>query len=98
MSGSVSAGRVLQVDSCFGGMAIYKYEQFNACEYGYRHHKAPYMLDCEHVIFNECLIEKFQAKIYTNPNMKLWYGHTSLNDIKSVSKVMGSVSHWVRNG
>lgn len=98
MSGSVSAGRVLQVDSCFGGMAIYKYNQFNACEYGYRHQEPPFLLDCEHVIFNKCIAEKFKARIFTNPNMKLWYGHTSFNDIKSVSKVVGSVSNWVRNG
>ena len=98
LSGSSTTGMILQVESCFGGLAIYKFDQFHGCEYGYRHKESPYMLDCEHVIFNKCLKERFNATVFTNPAMKLWYGHTSLRDIKSVSKTLGSVSHWISAG
>eukprot|EP01035_Chromulina_nebulosa_P017041 gene17041-22550_t len=42
--------------------------------YWYRHNEPPYIQDCEHVIFNECIRKKNNASIYTNPKMKLWYG------------------------
>ena len=71
----------MQVDSCFGGLAIYDFEKTKPCKYSYRHIDPPYMLDCEHVIFHECLMKENGAKIFFNPNMKLWYGHTSLSHV-----------------
>ena len=64
-----------RVRSCFGGLAIYNYDAFRDCQYEYRHSVPPYMLDCEHVLLHQCMIEKHQANIFTNTAMKLWYGH-----------------------
>ena len=71
----------MQVDSCFGGLAIYDYEKTKPCKYAYRHPEPPHMLDCEHVLFHDCLMKQNGANIFFNPNMKLWYGHTSLSNI-----------------
>ena len=80
-----------RVRSCFGGLAIYKYDAFRDCQYEYRHSVPPYMLDCEHVLLHQCMIDKHQANIFTNTDMKLWYGHglggggISYEKIKKVS-------------
>eukprot|EP00596_Hydrurales_sp_CCMP1899_P010462 CAMPEP_0119045718 /NCGR_PEP_ID=MMETSP1177-20130426/42157_1 /TAXON_ID=2985 /ORGANISM="Ochromonas sp, Strain CCMP1899" /LENGTH=318 /DNA_ID=CAMNT_0007017991 /DNA_START=344 /DNA_END=1301 /DNA_ORIENTATION=+ len=71
-------GQVLKVQSCFGGLAIYRFEALAGCFYSYRHEEKPYMLDCEHVLFHKCMIEKHKARIFSNSNMKLWYGHSPL--------------------
>lgn len=39
------------------------------CEYSHRYPNPPYLLDCEHVIFHQCVREKNHADIYTNPKM-----------------------------
>jgi len=39
------------------------------CEYAYRYPEPPYMLDCEHVLFSKCSMEKNAARIVTNMNM-----------------------------
>lgn len=60
----------LTVNSCFGGLAIYKAKAIQGCRYGYRESNPPYMLDCEHVFFNQCLRDKNpQEKIMSNPYM-----------------------------
>jgi len=73
---SSSSPSLIRVDSCFGGLAIYKYEMFEECSYDYRHHEPPYMQDCEHVLLHECMRKKHNARIYSNMNMRLWYGHS----------------------
>ena len=40
-----------------------------SCTYDYRHDSLNYLLDCEHVLLHKCLIEKNNAKIYSNPAM-----------------------------
>ena len=83
---------LVKLDSCFGGLAIYKYEfttiqlhhstdnscsliayyrshAIDQCEYHYRYSDPPHMLDCEHVIFNKCAMQKNAARIVTNMNM-----------------------------
>lgn len=69
---------LMKVDSCFGGMTIYRYDIMEGCSYTHRHPDPPYMLDCEHVLFHQCITEKHNARIVANLNMKLWYGHTTL--------------------
>jgi len=81
----------IQVKSCFGGLAIYRYEKMKHCRYSYRHEAPPYMLDCEHVLFHECITKNGQAKILSNFNMKLWYGHSQLSSL-SFKKVWSSIS------
>ena len=76
LSSSSSSSSLIKVDSCFGGLAIYKYDMFDSCSYDYRHHDPPYMQDCEHVLLHECMSSKHHAKIYSNLNMRLWYGHS----------------------
>eukprot|EP01034_Spumella_vulgaris_P031137 gene31137-38480_t len=73
--------RPIQVDSCFGGLAIYKTSILPGCEYNHRYPYFPFMLDCEHVLFNECVMRLHKARIMSNPNLKLWYGHTSVDSI-----------------
>lgn len=58
-----------RVDSCFGGMAIYKTKSVQGCSYNHRYSSPPYMLDCEHVIFHQCLRESNHARILSNPHM-----------------------------
>jgi len=81
----------LEVKSCFGGLAIYKYDKMKHCRYTYRHAEPPYMLDCEHVLLHECISSGGNAKIFSNFNMKLWYGHSAISTL-SLKKVLGSIS------
>ena len=60
---------ILPVQSCFGGLAVYKSAAIEDCKYGYRYDEPPFMLDCEHVIFHKCLNEKHKARILSNPYM-----------------------------
>ena len=69
---------VIRVHSCFGGLAIYRFDALYDCQYAYRHNEAPFMLDCEHVLLHKCMIKKHHAKIYANSKMKLWYGHNPI--------------------
>ena len=73
---TVLPSNLVVVDSCFAGLAIYKRKIIHNCEYDYRHKEPPNMLDCEHVLFHECMRVKNKAIITTNPKMKLWYGHS----------------------
>lgn len=73
---TVLPSNLVVVDSCFAGLAIYKRKIIHNCEYDYRHKDPPNMLDCEHVLFHECMRVKNKAIITTNPKMKLWYGHS----------------------
>ena len=73
-SGASSRGFV-RVKSCFGGLAIYRTAAMDGCEYEYREPRPPHMLDCEHVLLHQCMIDKHQANIFTNADMRLWYGH-----------------------
>ena len=83
-----------EVESCFGGLAIYRHAQFTGCRYGHRHTSPPHMLDCEHVIFNKCLRDRYGARIYTNPRMRLWYGHSGFFDVKLVASTLFNVQKW----
>ena len=66
---STGKGKMLKVQSCFGGLAIYKYDVMKGCKYGYRYDQPPYMLDCEHVLLHKCMTEKNQARIFSNSKM-----------------------------
>ena len=66
---STGKGKMLKVQSCFGGLAIYKYDVMKGCKYGYRYDHPPYMLDCEHVLLHKCMTEKNQARIFSNSKM-----------------------------
>lgn len=63
--------RPFEVESCFGGMTIYRYESLEGCQYSYREKESPFMLDCEHVLFHRCLREKNKARIFSNPFMSV---------------------------
>ena len=78
MDFAASKAGLIRVHSCFGGLSIYKYELFRDCEYQYRHTTHPFMVDCEHILLHQCMTQKHGAKIFVNPGMKLWYGHTKL--------------------
>lgn len=60
---------LVEVNSCFGGLAIYKKVIINNCFYNSIEN------DCEHVDFHHCLKEKKHARIFLNPNMVLRYSH-----------------------
>eukprot|EP01039_Chlorochromonas_danica_P010583 gene10583-11727_t len=83
----------IEVESCFGGLAIYREEVMADCSYQYRYPEPPNMLDCEHVLFHRCMKEQHQARIFTNPHMKLWYGHSDISVVTDRVKKMlrGSV-------
>ena len=64
-----SGPKTFEVDSCFGGLTIYRYEALQGCQYSYREPYPPHMLDCEHVLFHKCLKSHNHARIFSNPNM-----------------------------
>ena len=80
-----SSPNLVTVDSCFAGLAIYKRKILQNCEYSYRHKDPPNMLDCEHVLFHECIRMRNKARIATNTEMKLWYGHSIFD--RGISKI-----------
>lgn len=86
-----SVPRPIAVDSCFGGLAIYRTAAVGSCRYTYRHPAPQRMQDCEHVLFHQCMREENHARIFSNPHMKLWYGHSGIKDLKlkkQLSKVL----------
>ncbi len=57
----------IEVDSCFNGIAIYKYEYIKDVRYN--------GVECEHVSFNKKLLENNKGKkIYINPQMLVYNG------------------------
>jgi hypothetical protein len=58
-----------EVNSCFGGMAIYKKAFITNCLYDSENE------DCEHVAFHDCIKSKNKSRNYLNPNMVLRYSH-----------------------
>lgn len=60
---------VLPVDSCFGGLVIYKKRVISGCMYD------SIKLDCEHVLFNECIRRKNNGTIVLNPAQLLRHRH-----------------------
>ena len=84
---------LVTTDSCFAGLAIYKSEIIKNCKYDYRHKEPPHMLDCEHVLFHECVRVLNKARVTTNPDMKLWYGHSIFQ--KGLSKIYGETLKYI---
>lgn len=60
---------LVPVNSCFGGMAFYKKNIINSCEYNSIDN------DCEHVPFHECLKDKNNGRIFMNPSQVIRYSH-----------------------
>lgn len=87
-----AGGKLRRVHSCFGGLAIYRFEKMKKCHYTYRYRQPPYMLECEHVLFHKCIAESASGRIFSNPAMKLWYGHSALATL-SIKKVLSSISY-----
>ena len=54
------------VNSCFGGMGIYKTAAMNSCEYRGG--------DCEHVPFHRQMMEKGMTGLFLNPSQLVIYG------------------------
>jgi hypothetical protein len=53
-------------------LPLYTYRRTSAlegCSYSYRHAAAPHVVDCEHVLFHQCLREKNNARVVSNRNM-----------------------------
>lgn len=61
-----SESPLIPVQSCFGGLAIYRRSAIGPCRYDITRSAAH---ECEHVSFNECV-----HKVYSNARMKVWYG------------------------
>jgi len=57
-----------EVQSCFGGLAIYKREKIGSCRYSSDED------DCEHVYFHRC-IRNNGGKVFLNPDQKIKYLH-----------------------
>ena len=60
------ADDLVPVNSCFGGMAIYKREYVKECRYSSKDE------DCEHVAFHKCFMNN-GGKIYLNPKQVIKY-------------------------
>ena len=60
---------LVYVNSCFGGMVIYKKRIIGDCMYDSIRH------DCEHVVFHECIKKKNNGTIVLNPTQVIRYRH-----------------------
>jgi hypothetical protein len=56
---------LLPVESCFGGLGVYRMACFRAAEYGGN--------DCEHVVFHERLRRAGLGRLFLNPNQIVLY-------------------------
>lgn len=61
-------GDLVKVNSCFGGLAIYKKSLFKECDYDSDG-------DCEHVFLHKCMKSKYDARIFMNPAQIIRYLH-----------------------
>lgn len=59
---------LVEVNSCFGGLAFYKRKFMNNCRYD------SIDQDCEHVVFHRCIKDN-GARMYMNPAQILRYSH-----------------------
>lgn len=97
VSSGGSNRRPVEVKSCFGGLAIYRSAAVGSCRYSHRYSKEDEsgqhptgMVECEHVLFSRCMTQSNGARLYSNPNMKLWYGHSSVKALLRFDRVMRS--------
>ena len=60
---------LVEVNSCFGGLAIYKKRIIQGCKYD------SIKDDCEHVPFNNCVKKKNHGRIKLNPAQVIRYKH-----------------------
>lgn len=61
--------KLVPVDSCFGGIAFYKKQFIEECEYKSLNN------DCEHVYFHECMRKKNGFRMVMNPSQIIRYSH-----------------------
>jgi len=70
LKGSPRSLPLIHVDSCFGGLAVYRAEALLQCRYTFRRSDPPYLIDNEHTLLHRCMANKVPpAKIFSNPNM-----------------------------
>lgn len=60
---------LLPVNSCFGGLTIYKIDSIKSCRY------KSINGDCEHVALHKCAREENNARIFMNPAQIIKYEH-----------------------
>lgn len=92
----------VEVMSCFGGLAVYRSVAVGSCRYDHRHREGDEdgqhpagMVECEHVLFSRCMARSNGARIFSNPNMKLWYGHSSFKALLQIDRVASSFTDFV---
>lgn len=61
--------QLVPVESCFGGLAIYKRNIFKGCQYDLQ------VDDCEHVYLHKCMRKKHKARMFMNPAQLIKYRH-----------------------
>lgn len=66
---------LISVDSCFGGMALYKKRFIGSCEYISNNN------DSEHIAFHQCLKREHQARIMMNPAQIIKMDNLYKNDL-----------------
>lgn len=62
---------LVEVNSCFGGLAFYKHKFIKDCRYESIDN------DCEHIMFNQCLAKKHNGKMVMNPSQIIRYSQYS---------------------
>ncbi len=60
---------MIEVDSCFNGLAIYKKNLFRGCKYDSVEE------DCEHIFLHKCMKGNYDARIFMNPAQVIRYLH-----------------------
>ncbi|MDF2965564.1 MAG: hypothetical protein K0Q51_952 [Rickettsiaceae bacterium] len=60
---------LIPVESCFGGLAIYKRQFIKGCRYDSINR------DCEHINFHQCLRDQNGGRMFMNPAQVIRYSH-----------------------
>jgi hypothetical protein len=71
---------MIQVKSCFGGIAIYKRQYLDNCSYGDGVYHGTDIEICEHVVFNNYVVNN-GGKIYINPKFINFYNFNIISNI-----------------
>jgi len=76
---------LIPVYSAFGGLAIYKYQLIKGLRYGViPNNNSRVEVKCEHFYLHDKMINKYNAKIFINPNMLILYQTISFKLVKKV--------------
>jgi len=73
---------MLEVNSCFGGLGVYRMKAMLTCRYGGS--------DCEHVCLHRAMREAGLDRLYLNPSQITFYGNKPNNLVRAYRRFTGT--------